>query len=129
MIILSTEFKSIIKVHDLNSCQFIYTKPNSHCQYQSPIFITNIKSPIFASNIKNPILIGNIKSLVLTSNIKKPSSYWKHQKPKLTTWHYQKPKLTTWHYFIKSPMLLILGKYYIIIILLKSPMINNTLSS
>ena len=119
MIILSTEFKSIIKVHDLNSCQFIYTKPNSHCQYQSPIFITNIKSPIFASNIKNPILIGNIKSLVLTNNIKKPSSYWKHQKP----------KLTTWRYFIKSPMLLILGKYYIIIILLKSPMINNTLIS
>ena len=34
--ILSMEFKSMIKSHDLNSWQFIYPKPNSHWQYQKP---------------------------------------------------------------------------------------------
>ena len=37
--ILSMEFKSIIKAHDLNPWQFIHPKPNSHWQHQSPIFI------------------------------------------------------------------------------------------
>ena len=60
--ILSIEFKSIIKTHDLKPWQFIYPKPNSHWQYQNPILIGNIKNPILISNIKSPILIGNIKS-------------------------------------------------------------------
>ena len=34
--ILSIEFKSMIKAHDLNTGQFIYPKPNSHWQYQKP---------------------------------------------------------------------------------------------
>ena len=38
------EFKSIIKAHGLNPWQFIYPKPNSHWQYQSPILIGNIKA-------------------------------------------------------------------------------------
>ena len=59
--ILSMEFKSMIKAHDLNSWQFIYPKPNSHWQYQNPIFIGNIK-PNFHWQYQNPILIGNIKS-------------------------------------------------------------------
>ena len=42
--ILSVEFKSIIKTHDLNPWQFIYPKPNSHWQYQNSIFISNIKA-------------------------------------------------------------------------------------
>ena len=37
--ILSMEFKSIIKAHDLNQWQFIHPKPNSYWQHQSPIFI------------------------------------------------------------------------------------------
>ena len=97
--ILSMEFKSIIKSHDLNlwqfyqwnsnliskayglnPCQFIYQKPNSHWQHhqkpnfhwqrQNPIHIGNIiKNPILIDNIKSPILIGNIKSLILIGNI------------------------------------------------------------
>ena len=51
--ILSMEFKSMIKAHDLNPWQFIYpkaqfslakSKPNSHWQYQSPILIGAILS-------------------------------------------------------------------------------------
>ena len=50
--ILSMEFKSMIKAHDLNPYQFIYPNPNFHWQHQSPILISNIKSPIFIGNIK-----------------------------------------------------------------------------
>ena len=57
--ILSMEFKSMIKAHDLNSWQFIYPKPNSHWQHQSPIFIGNIKAHW---PYQSPILIGNIKA-------------------------------------------------------------------
>ena len=35
-IILSMEFKSMIKTHVLNPWQFIYPNPNSHWQYQKP---------------------------------------------------------------------------------------------
>ena len=42
--ILSMKFKFMIKAHDLNPWQFIYPKPTSHWQYQSPIFIGNIKT-------------------------------------------------------------------------------------
>ena len=58
-IILSIEFKSKIKAHDLNSWQFIYPKPNSHWQHQNPIFIGNIKTHW---PYQSPILIGNIKA-------------------------------------------------------------------
>ena len=42
--ILSMEFKSMIKAHDLNSWQFIYPKLNSYWQHQSLILISNIKT-------------------------------------------------------------------------------------
>ena len=57
--ILSMEFKSMIKAHDLNSWQFIYPKLNSHWQHQSSIFIGNIKAHW---PYQSPILIGNIKA-------------------------------------------------------------------
>ena len=108
MAILSMEFKSIIKAHDLNPWQFIYPKPNSHWQHKSPIFIGNIKAQFSLATSKpsshwqysklnshwqyqNPILIGNIKSPTYVGTIKKP-------------------KLITWHYFIESPRLSMLGK-------------------
>ena len=50
--ILSMEFKSMIKAHDLNPYQFIYPNSNFHWQHQSLILISNIKSPIFIGNIK-----------------------------------------------------------------------------
>ena len=40
--ILLMEFKSIIKAYDLNPWQFIYSKPNSHWQYQSTVIAGNI---------------------------------------------------------------------------------------
>ena len=49
--ILSMEFKSMIKAHDLNLWQFIYPKPNFHWPYQSPILIGNIKSPTYVGTI------------------------------------------------------------------------------
>ena len=49
--ILSIEFKSMIKTHDLNPWQFIYPKPNSHWQDQNPILIGNIKSPTYVGTI------------------------------------------------------------------------------
>ena len=42
--ILSMEFKSMIKAHDLNPWRFVYPRPNSHWQHQSLIFIGNIKA-------------------------------------------------------------------------------------
>ena len=76
--ILSIEFKSIIKAHDLNPWQFIYpkaqfslakSKPNSHWQHQSLILIGNIKAHFSLAKSKSnsywqhksSILIGNIK--------------------------------------------------------------------
>ena len=41
--ILSMEFKSIIKAHDLNPWQFIHPKANFYQQYQNSILIGNIK--------------------------------------------------------------------------------------
>ena len=49
--ILSMEFKSMIKAHDLNPWQFIYPKPNFHWQHQNPILIGNIKNPTYVSTI------------------------------------------------------------------------------
>ena len=77
--ILSMEFKSIIKAHDLNPWQFIYpkpnfslvtSKPNFHWQHQSPFSLTISKSSSRWQYLKpnshwqnqNPILIGNIKA-------------------------------------------------------------------
>ena len=49
--ILSMEFKSMIKAHDLNPWQFIYLKPNFHWQHQSLILIGNIKSQTYVGTI------------------------------------------------------------------------------
>ena len=56
------EFKSIIKAHGLNPWQFIYPKPNSYWQHQSPIHIGNIKAQF-------------------SLTISKPNSHWQHQNP------------------------------------------------
>ena len=106
--ILSMEFKSIIKAHDLKPWQFIYSKPNSHWQYQ------------------NPILIDNINTQFLLA-ISKSNSHWQHQKLNYH-WQYQKPNLC-WHYLSKTQGYQYLAKYYIIIISPKSPIMNNTLDS
>ena len=79
--ILLMKFKSIIKTHDLNPCQFIYPKPNSHWQYQSLILIGNIKTQFSLT----------------TSNL---NSHWQYQKPS-SHWQYPKPNFH-WHYFIKK---------------------------
>ena len=78
--ILSMEFKSIIKAHDLNPWQFIYpkaqfslakSKPNSHWQY---------KKPNSHWQHQSLILIGNIKAqFSLTKS--KPNSHWQYQSP------------------------------------------------
>ena len=51
--ILSVEFKSIIKAHDSKPWRFIHPKPNSHWQYQSPIFIGTTSSKRKESKIIN----------------------------------------------------------------------------
>ena len=113
--ILSMEFKSIVKANGLNLWQFIYPKPNSHWQYQSPIFIGNIKiqfslaisklssswqylKPNFHWQHQNPILIGNIKiqfslailkTLFTLALLKTQANYLAlfYQKPKvINTW-------------------------------------------
>ena len=97
--ILSMEFKSIIKAHNLNPWQFIYPKPNSHWQHQAQFSLAMSKpnsrwqylKPSSHWQYQSPILIGNIKSPTYIGTIKKP-------------------QLTTWHYFIESPRLSILGK-------------------
>ena len=95
MTILSMKFKSIIKTHGLNPWQFIYPKPNSHWQYQSPILIGNIKiqfslatsKPTFHWQHQSPVLIGNIKVQFLLAIFKtqfslttsKPNSHCHYQ--------------------------------------------------
>ena len=49
--ILLMKFKTMIKTHDLNPWQFIYSKSNSHWQDQNPILIDNIKSPTYVGTI------------------------------------------------------------------------------
>ena len=106
--ILSMKFKSIIKAHGLKPWQFIYSKPNSHWQYQNPILIGNIKTqfllaiskssshwqylkPNFYWQHQSPILLDNIKaqfSLAIFKTqfslaISKPNPHWQNQKPNL----------------------------------------------
>ena len=79
--ILSMEFTSMIKAHDLNPWQFIYPKLNSHLQHQSLILIGNIKTQFLLATSKpnshwqyqNSILIGNIKSSTYIGTIKSPN--------------------------------------------------------
>ena len=86
--ILSMEFKSMIKAHDLNPWQFIYSKTNFHWQYQSLIFIGNIKTQFSLATSKpnshwqhqNSILIGNIKTQFLLAT-SKSNSHWQYQSP------------------------------------------------
>ena len=61
-IILSIEFKSMIKDHDLNPWQFISPKPNSHWQYQKPNLCWHYLKSNFHWQHQSPILIDNIKS-------------------------------------------------------------------
>ena len=75
--ILSMEFKFIIKAHDLNPWQFIYPKPNSHWQHQSPILIGNIKAQFSLAIFKAQFPLA----------ISKSNSHWQFQKPNLH-WHY-----------------------------------------
>ena len=118
--ILSMEFKSIIKVYDLNSWQFIYPKaqfslaksklnshlqyqkPNSHWQYQNPILIGKIKAQFLLATSKSishwqnqsSILIGNIKTQFLLA-ISKPNFHWRYfvkKEPKIiNTWQRKLP--------------------------------------
>ena len=82
--ILSMEFKSIIKTHDLNQWKFIYPKPNFHLQHQ------------------NLILIGNIKAQSSLAMSKKPSSHWQY--PKLNFhWHaWQRKNIMVKYYHCKE---------------------------
>ena len=85
---LSIEFKSMIKAHDLNPWQFIYPKPNSHWQHQSPILISNIKTQFSLATSKpnshlqyqSPIFIGNIKAQFSLAT-SKLNSHWYYQIP------------------------------------------------
>ena len=95
--ILSMEFKSIIKAHGLNPRQFIYPKPNSHWQHQSPI------------------LIGNIKAQFSLA-ISKPSSRWQYLKPN-SHWQYQSPILIG---NIKTQFSLAISKAQLTLALLKT---------
>ena len=60
--ILSMEFKSMIKSHDLNPWQFIYPKPNFHWQYQSPILIGNIKTQFSLAISKAQLALALLKA-------------------------------------------------------------------
>ena len=131
------EFKSMIKAHDLNPWQFIYPKPNSHWQHQSPIFIGNIKTQFSLAISKAQLTLALFKTQFSLANIKTQFSLatskvqfslviskaqlaltlLKTQANYLAL-SYQKPKVIKY-----------LAKYYIIIISLKSPIINNTLNS
>ena len=131
--ILSMEFKSMIKAHDLNLWQFFWIHGN--------LFI------------QNPIFIGNIKTQFSLTKLK-PNSHWQYQKPNLR-WHYLK---FNFHWQHQNPILIsniknsingdtiksltwllgtilskaqsyqYLANYYIIISSPKSPIMNNTLS-
>ena len=91
--ILSMEFKSIIKPHGLKPWRFIYPKPNSHWQYQNPIFISNIKAQSSLA-IKTQFLLATSKAQLTLALLKAQANYLA--------------------LFIESPKLSILGKilYY-----------------
>ena len=98
MTILSMEFKSIIKAHGLNPWQFIYPKPNLHWQYQSLIFISNIKNPIFIGNIKIQFSLTIFKTQfsLTISKVQLMLALLKVQANYLTLF-FQKPKvINTW---------------------------------
>ena len=59
--ILSMEFKSMIKAHDLNPWQFIYPKPNFHWQHQSPILIGNFKTQLMLALFKAQFSLATSK--------------------------------------------------------------------
>ena len=71
--ILSVEFKSIIKAHDLNPWQFIYPKPNSHWQYQNSIFISNIKAQFSLAIFKTQFSLAISKAQLTLVLLKNPS--------------------------------------------------------
>ena len=99
--ILSMKFKFIIKAHDLNPWQFIYPKPTSHWQYQSPIFIGNIKTQFSLVISKAQLALALFKAQFSLAT-SKPNSHWQHQKPNLR-WHYLKSN-SHWQY--QNPILI-----------------------
>ena len=115
--ILSMEFKSIIKAHDLNPLQFIYPKPSSRWQYLKPNSHWQHQNPILVGNIKTQFSLATSKPSSLWQYLK-PNSHWQYQIPiligniKSPTYvgTIKKPKLITWHYLIESPRSSILGK-------------------
>ena len=60
--ILSIEFKSMIKAHDLNPWRFIYPKPNSNWQHQNPILISNIKTQFSSVTSKAQLTLSLLKA-------------------------------------------------------------------
>ena len=70
--ILLMEFKSLIKVHGLNPWQFIYPKPNSHEQYQSPILIGNIDFFFFFWKKRETMVVSKH---INYSKLEPPSEY------------------------------------------------------
>ena len=90
--ILSIEFKSMIKAHDLNPWQFIYPKPN---------FISNIKAQFSLAISKVQLTLALFKPQFSLAT-SKPNSQWQYQKPNLH-WHYLK---SNFHWQHQSPILI-----------------------
>ena len=76
--ILSMEFKSIIKAHDLNPWQFIYPNPNFHWQHQSPILIGNIKAQFSLAIFKAQFSLAIFKAQFSLATLKL-NSHWQNQ--------------------------------------------------
>ena len=108
-----------IQIHDLNPWQFVYPRPNSYWQHQSPIFIGNIKTQFSLVISKTQLTLALFKTQfsLAISKAQLALALLKTQANYLAL-SYQKPKVIKY-----------LAKYYIIIISLKSPIINNTLNS
>ena len=99
--ILSMEFKSMIKTHDLNPWQFIYPKPKFHWQHQNSILIGNIKIQFSLTISKSQLMLALFKARFSLA-ISKPNSHWQYQKPNLR-WHYLKPNF---HWQHQNPILI-----------------------
>ena len=77
-IILSMEFKFIIKAHDSNSWKYYFIngiQPHNQSPWFKPAANYLLKAQFSLATSKSPILTSNIKSPVLASNIKKPNSH------------------------------------------------------
>ena len=105
---------------------------------QEYLCLTIFEEPMIQTHDKT-ILSIEFKSMIKAHGLNpwrficpKPNSHWQHQSPigNIKTQFSSallKAQANYLALFIESPRLSILGKYYIIIISLKSPIINNTL--